>query len=45
MRRGEAARRAGRSAGRGALELIRRNLPQRLRTGSDDMFAALDWGR
>jgi len=26
-----------------ALELIRRNLPQRVRTGSDELFAALDW--
>jgi len=26
-----------------ALELIRRNLPQRVRTGSDGMFATLDW--
>lgn len=29
--------------GAAALELIRRNLPQQVRTGSDDMFASLDW--
>ena len=26
-----------------SLELIRRNLPNRVRTGGDEMFAALDW--